>query len=299
MPYALNTPLADHLDVTYNAPPQPAKEPAATSVNDPWNFWVIRSRLSADFEGEATTKTSSVEGSAYGERITDDWKIIIGVNGEYSLRRFVLNNGSKLSTINRDTQMNGTVVKSLGSHWSVAVRGSLASNTFVNQRQHLSGEAGVEWDLFPYAESTRRQFTLQYLLGARRFDYYRETLFGKTRETLGSQTFLAGLALAQPFGSADVSFEAANYLHDMSKYHLGLNGEVDIRLVRGLELEISAEASRVHDQIYLQRGSATDQEILVRQRQLATSYQYEMSVGIRYTFGSIFNNVVNPRFRDD
>jgi hypothetical protein len=34
----------------------------------------------------------------------------------------------------------------------------------------------------------------------------------------------------------------------------------------------------------------------VRQRQLATSYSYSVYFGVSYTFGSIFNNVVNPRF---
>ena len=38
------------------------------------------------------------------------------------------------------------------------------------------------------------------------------------------------------------------------------------------------------------------QEILVRRRQLETSYNFFAGVGLSYTFGSIFNNIVNPRF---
>jgi hypothetical protein len=55
--------------------------------------------------------------------------------------------------------------------------------------------------------------------------------------------------------------------------------------------------SRIRNQLYLPRGEATDEEILVRQRQLATSYQYYISVGFSYSFGSIYNNVVNTRFQ--
>lgn len=44
--------------------------------------------------------------------------------------------------------------------------------------------------------------------------------------------------------------------------------------------------------------SASTEEILVRQRELATGYQYEVGFGVSYSFGSIFNNVVNPRFRN-
>jgi hypothetical protein len=36
--------------------------------------------------------------------------------------------------------------------------------------------------------------------------------------------------------------------------------------------------------------------ILLRQRQLLTGYQYYFNFGISYSFGSLFNNIVNPRF---
>ena len=36
--------------------------------------------------------------------------------------------------------------------------------------------------------------------------------------------------------------------------------------------------------------------VLLRQQQLKTSYRYFAYAGLSYTFGSIFNNVVNPRF---
>ncbi|UCE42062.1 MAG: hypothetical protein JSV17_03545 [Candidatus Aminicenantes bacterium] len=38
------------------------------------------------------------------------------------------------------------------------------------------------------------------------------------------------------------------------------------------------------------------EEVLLRQKQLATGYTYSMSVGLSYTFGSLKSKVVNPRF---
>ena len=38
------------------------------------------------------------------------------------------------------------------------------------------------------------------------------------------------------------------------------------------------------------------QQILLRQFQRGSTYSYFFGGGIRYAFGSIFNNVVNPRF---
>jgi len=36
--------------------------------------------------------------------------------------------------------------------------------------------------------------------------------------------------------------------------------------------------------------------VLLRQTQLATGYRAFLYAGLSYTFGSVFNNVVNPRF---
>ena len=52
----------------------------------------------------------------------------------------------------------------------------------------------------------------------------------------------------------------------------------------------------LHDQIYLAKAGLTRQEVLLRQGQLATSYSAFLFAGLNYTFGSVLNNVVNPRF---
>ena len=44
------------------------------------------------------------------------------------------------------------------------------------------------------------------------------------------------------------------------------------------------------------RAGPTEQDVLLQRRQLATSYQYFGFFSLRYTFGSKFANIVNPRF---
>ena len=46
----------------------------------------------------------------------------------------------------------------------------------------------------------------------------------------------------------------------------------------------------------LVRGEASEAEILLRLQELRTSYSIEGEFSITYTFGSIYNNIVNPRF---
>ena len=55
--------------------------------------------------------------------------------------------------------------------------------------------------------------------------------------------------------------------------------------------------SQVNDQIYLAAEEATDEEALLQLQQRATDFDYRMEVGFQFRFGSIFNNVVNNRFR--
>jgi hypothetical protein len=299
VPYVLATPLAQELQVTRRAAGTAARPPLTTEVNDPWDFWVYRVRVGGNFNGETTSSSASVNGSISANRTTEAWKFSLSTNGNYQHRDFTLSTGSTFSTISRNTNAGGNITKSLTDHWSTVLRGRVASDTFTNQDIVYSLSPGIEWNYFPYIQSTNRQLTFQYLVGYNHFTYDQLTLYEKIRETLIDQEANVALDLAQPWGNAGMTFQFANYFHDASKYHIRLNADADFRLVRGLSLNFFGNVSRVHDQLYLQRGTASDEEILVRQRQLATSYRYAFSFGVSYTFGSIYNNVVNPRFRDN
>ena len=93
-----------------------------------------------------------------------------------------------------------------------------------------------------------------------------------------------------------MSSEFRQYLHDLSKYRLEVGGELSFRITRGLSLDLDGSASRIRDQIALPARGATDEEILLELRELQSEYQFDFSFGLTYRFGSIFNNIVNPRF---
>ena len=57
-----------------------------------------------------------------------------------------------------------------------------------------------------------------------------------------------------------------------------------------------ASYERVRDQLSLSAAGIDPSDILLRLRELKTSYRYDISGGLSYTFGSIYDNVVNPRF---
>ena len=88
---------------------------------------------------------------------------------------------------------------------------------------------------------------------------------------------------------------ASQFLDLPEQNRLTLNSNIDLRIVRGLSLRISAYFRFIRDQINLPKGEASVEDLLLRQRQISTSFQNRISMGISYTFGSIFNNIVNNR----
>ena len=154
----------------------------------------------------------------------------------------------------------------------------------------------MEYNIFPYSESTRKQLTLQYTVGINSFRYRDTTIFEKISEVRPNQTLTASISTTQPWGSMSGSIEGANYLDDFSKRRLVLFNSINARLFKGFSFNLFGSVSLLRDQLYLARGGATDEEILLQRRQLSTSYSYFAGAGLSYTFGSIFNNVVNPRF---
>jgi hypothetical protein len=294
--YLTDLPVADRLRVTYK-PVQGAKLKANA---DPWNFWVFRVGMSGDVNGEEQQSGRSIRGSFSANRTTDAWRVSISGNARYSDSTFLLEDEDggreEFLSVSRNLDLSGIVVKSLTQHWSLGTMGNANSQTFRNYllRTRLAG--GIEYDYFPYSESTRRMLTLQYTVG-HDYAHYREvTIFGKTEEQLIDHRAEVGLSLRQPWGTANASFNFSQYLTQPSKYSLGVEGFSEIRLFKGFSVNFFGEYSRTRDQIYLPRGEATTEEILLRQRQLFTGYQYFFNFGVSYSFGSILNNIVNPRF---
>ena len=93
-----------------------------------------------------------------------------------------------------------------------------------------------------------------------------------------------------------VSAELASFVPDLDQNHASAYGSLSLNIARGLSINLSTSVESIRDQITLPLAEATSEEVLVNQRQLATSYRYFVYVGVSYTFGSIFSPIVNPRF---
>jgi hypothetical protein len=291
--YVNQTPLGKGIQITYEPP---VRQAAPAEARDPWRHWTFSTTLNGFFEGEEGFSGTSINLSLSANHTTEQWKINTSVQTRYSENKFALEDERSVTDVQRNYALNGLLVKSLGPHWSAGARGTITSSSFLNQSLTFRLAPAIEYNFFPYSESTRWQFTLQYSVGVDAFDYSEETIFGKTAETLVDQRLLGSLRLIQPWGSVTTSLEASHYLQDMDKQRGILFSNIDLSLSKGLSLILFGTVQLVRDQIYLPRRGASEEEILLRQRQLGTSFVYSASIGFSYTFGSSSATVVNPRF---
>jgi hypothetical protein len=265
-------------------------------ARDPWNLWVYRIGANGSFQAEESTRESEWELNASADRVTDRWKISFGASIEETTERFDLDEDEPLEVTRGSRELEGFVAKSLGPHWSVGLDAGVAASDFGNTKLSARLMPAVEFSVFPYREYATRQLLIQYKAGLRHGRYNEITLFGKTAESVGQHELSADFDQQKPWGSIEFGLEASQYLHDLKLYRLEAQADLSFRIVRGLSLNIDASASRIRDQIALPRRGASPEEVLLRLRELQSSYQLEFSFGLSYSFGSLFNNVVNPRF---
>jgi hypothetical protein len=292
--YVAETPAGRDLQVTYRLPA--AAGGATAPARDPWNYWVFNANLQGGANGEASQTSVRLSGGLSANRVTREWKVLTSASASYSESDYTFAEGDTYTSLSRGLYGSALLVNSLGEHWGAGGQVWFSSSTYSNYEAAVRVAPAVEYNVFPYSESTRRQLTFNYSIGLTRANYFETTLYGKDEESLVDHALNVTLDLRQPWGTTSTSVEFSQYLHDLSKNRLVVYGEMDVRLFKGFSLMAWGTVSRIRDQLNLPAGAATQEEVLVRQRQLATSYSYYMSMGITYRFGSIFNNVVNARF---
>ena len=266
---------------------------------DPWDSWVFRASINGYSNGEASSKYTYFSGTFSASRTTEELRLSLSVSNSYNENSYNYDiDGVNYDFLNitRSQNLGASVVKSLSDNWSLGAWGTASKSTYGNIDFSWALSGGIEYNLFPYTESSQKQLRLAYKVGPKYNKYFEETIFFKESENLFTQTASASLSLTQPWGSVSFSVSGSNYLHDMGKYSLSFDAYFSVKLIRGLSLNFSGYYSKIRDQISLARSGASVEDVLLRIRQLETQYSYFVSVGVSFSFGSIFNSIVNPRF---
>ncbi len=292
--YLVRTSSAERLAVTYT-PAKSTDSSRTTAARDPWNAWVFSVSANGNGNREENYSGLYANGRVAANHVTDAWKTSLSVGENYNESRFSFNGDMSLF-IQRSYSAGLLQVKSLGEHWSTGVKGSFNSSTYLNQRASTRLTPMVEYDLFPYKESTRRQLRFQYGVGISTFNYYDSTAFDKLKETLPVQLFSTAYSQRQTWGSLNAGVDAVSYLSDLARRKLTYSLGGDVRIFKGLSVNFYTVYQSIHDQFYIPKEGITRDDALLRQSQQSTRFSQFFFVGLSYSFGSVLNNVVNPRF---
>lgn len=289
--YVSKTPFADNISINM------ASSPSDENVKDKWRSWVFNLDAGGYFSGQQLQQSLSSWGSFSSSKVTEQWKIEFNFYNTYNESRYQIDDSTEIKSINRSKNFDHLLVKSINDHWSVGGFAGVMNSDYENRKLGWNMAPAIEYDLFPYSQATRKQLRILYSAGYAYSQYFDTTIFNKTEEGLGFERLAVAFEIKQQWGSLSSRVIGSNFLHDFSLYKVYFQPEIDIRIFKGLSVRLGGSISLIHDQISLPKAGATLEEILLQQRQLATQYSYWGNVGLSYTFGSIYNNVVNPRFR--
>ena len=287
--YAAKTPLAKDLSVRFLDQAKP------TSVDDKWNFWVFSLSAEAFVSGETQYQDKMYHGSFSANRVTPELKVRTSLYGNTEKMWYDFGDETYESS-SEGYGFSGLVVKSLGKHWSAGAFLSVESSTYANLKLAADAGPAVEYNVFPYDESTKRQFRILYRVGFTAARYHEETIFFKTSERLLQESLTWAYEIKRPWGTVSFELQGSHFFHDFGKNRVELGAEAEVRIWKGLSFELYGSYARIRDQIALSAEGASYEDVLLRQRQLATGYNYYVSVGLSFSFGSTRSNVVNPRF---
>jgi hypothetical protein len=297
--YGVAAGLGPQLDIRFGGDPARVStgEEDESTFYDPWNSWTFRVAVSGDLDIRETRSSTRLNPQFNADRVTDEWKLNFNSRIDLRRQRRDLADGREVRDDRDDWSLSSLVVRSVGAHMGIGIDSDFRNSVQRNQSARVRVSPAIEYNYYPYSDATRRQFIAHYSVGVEHSNYIQTTVFGVDRETLPMHRVGVQYRAREEWGNAGLGIDANQYLHSGGDFYaFGVSGDLNYRILRGLDLNVSAGASRVNDNIHTPSGAISDEDILLGRQSLPSDYQYDASLGLSYRWGSSFANIVNNRF---
>ena len=248
--FVKNTPLSDFIQIELVLPESDEK------VSNKWNSWVFRLGASGYVNGDKNYNTFNIFSSISADRVTEKLKTETRLEYLYSESNFNYD-GYKYKSLNRTYSINHKDAYSLSDHWSAGYWVGTYSSTYSNTKIQYYLNPTIEYNIFPYKESTRKQIRINYNIGPNKYFYNDTTIYNKTNEVVFDQTLNVAAEFVQKWGRIWINSSYGNFIHNLKLNKLSFNTNLSLRIVKGLEFSIDASYSIIHNQIGLPKGDAT------------------------------------------
>jgi hypothetical protein len=262
---------------------------------DPWNKWVFELGIRGYFYGQETSKDRNLNFSVSAKQVTKENKFYFrgSINDSKSVFTF---DGTDIISNQKSSNIYLYDVISINNHWSVGGFSNAGKSTYSNKSFYAELKPAIEYNFFSYEESSKKQLTLSYKVGGVYNKYFETTIFDKKNEFLWEHGLMLGGSVVQKWGNftSQVSYES--FLHDTSLHAFSFYIGANFRIFKGFSFNVNGNYSITNNQINLAAGDLSLEELLLRQQQVKSGYNYFFNIGLSYSFGSMFNTIVNPRF---
>ena len=265
-----------------------------TVNDDKWKNWVFELSGSYNDDKEESRKTNRYELEFEIDKLTPEWRIGMEIKRNESNGKFFSNDKVYISN-RKTTSISGRVVRSISDHFSAGIFSSAYQNTYENIDFNRYIAPAIEYSFYPYKDVLSKEITLAYRIGIGKRNYIEKTIYGYEKQKLSSQTLSLNIRFRQKWGNISSYLNATQFLNDGTKKRFSLRSDLDLRVFEGLAVRFSGNVNLIREQYSLAAVSTSIEELLLQQRQIATDYRTNFSVGLSYTFGSIYNSVINTR----
>jgi hypothetical protein len=292
--FLIKSPLASQIDYKIIGK---SNEQASDSVKDKWDLWIFNVNTNLFGNGQEYTNSFNLGASFSANRTSEKNLFETG---------FWYNKNSSVFKIEGQEPIRYTILEygvysmdavSLGKHWAIGYNTGLYAATVSNLKSNLIVAPTLEYNIFPYSEATTRQFRFNYQVGFRQSNYVSPSYRNHLSDLFLSQFFNIRYRLVKNWGNIGMGVGLLHLYDTEHFYNLNFSPMISWNILKGLNLNLQGSYSIVRDQYFLKLEDATSTEVITGQTQLKSAYNFFIVMGINYSFGSMYNNVVNVRFQ--
>lgn len=307
--FIAQTSLAKRINITSTVSKNESAVNSLTNKKDKWNFWVFNVGINGNINADDYSKSNSISGRVSANRVTEKLKVGLSANISKNVRTIDFN-GEKTRFTNNNSGFYTNVVGSVNKHWSIGGFGSVSHSTYSNYDVQWMLHPAIEYSFFPYKDAVKKSITLFYRIGPSYNNYIDSGYYDTPEHWVFQQNLSLNTGFIQKWGNFNLNASWDNFLNSFtlgsakikgrSINTFSIGGNIDIRIVKGLSVGISSYANFTKG-IYpnIPRKFFSRDDLLTNTRQYPTQKGLYTYFGINYRFGSIYNNVVNPRFSNN
>ena len=291
--YLMKSPLCSKINYTVSGLEEKGK---ADKVKDKWNLWLFNINGSLNGNGQAYSNALFYNSNFSANRTSEKNRFESGFFQFGNNQKYKIDDSTTIVSSANGFGAYCFDAISVGKKLAVGYFSTYFSSTVQNLVNSTSFYPTIEYNFFPYDEATHRQLRLNYRIGGRYVDFYTITYLNKLNDWYFLHSLVLSYKQVEKWGSFKCDIGTFQYFSKEKFYRVNISPNISWNIARGLNWNFGGNFSIVNDQYFLRKDDVSADAILLGQAQLKSSFSYYIYTGISFSFGSMYNNVVNVRF---